>query len=677
MKSLLLLFSCLTLVSTKAYSQSQVLMNKEKTLFQFNRIEIGIKLKDDIESKVQSFLNSGKSGEKINPFNYNELKIESQFYFEDSISQPNYKPIVRYGFYYRDYERNVKNDSWEMKSTEYNYRARFAPPYTGKWKVKTFVKVNNNNEKITMNELSFQVHSAGTNFGPVLRRHTGTSNDRYLVYAKTGETFFANSLNLAWASLDKLHAHDYFTYEKWINSIAASKVNFIQIGAFAWNYGIEWEQMGNYSQRMPNAWELDALMDLCERKNIYVNLALSIHDEFMLPTELGWNHDNNGWDNNPYSTANQNIDKEIKQPLDFFVNTTAKTFFKQRLFYYCARWGYSPQLIIYELNTEIDNALKSANYNKDPEVRKKVLAWFIEMRDFLKNELYTDRMISGSYTQSGQTDNIKERIFSEADVVLLHHYGTRIATNWADRSKKADIMLQSPYTKNKPVLYDEMGASFPTLDNCSDITFHTNVWTTAMTGCFGTGMNWWWDNGILLKGYERNFLALDVFFKGEQLAYKNFTYNKKKTNGLGKKINSKTRYEMYYLVNKDKDLVLGYVHNLTYFWANQKSTNECIKKCIEENGKHIDKGDDLNYRKEAEADSYTGTFKNYRTETIKLSGLKPNASFTIRYFSTETGKIVKEETVKTKSSGAVEVTLSTETLSSVYGDLAFKVLLIR
>ena len=43
---------------------------------------------------------------------------------------------------------------------------------------------------------------------------------------------------------------------------------------------------------------------------------------------------------------------------------------------------------------------------------------------------------------------------------------------------------------------------------CTGIEYHNSIWSTALMGDFGTGMDWWWDGGVHDYGYYKDLKPL-------------------------------------------------------------------------------------------------------------------------------------------------------------------------
>lgn len=633
----------------------------------WDKVEIGIRLPQTIEDKVAAFLQKSKGNKGINPFDPQQLSIEAVF------TAPDNSKKTCYGFYYNEFNRTTTE--WVPITTSHLFRVRMAPHLAGNWSAEIAVVAEGKKE--VLGNVTFNC-TAGKNKGEVVATSSSSLSSKFLSLSENKEPFFAIGLNLVWTDLIKNSPADYSKYTQWMDKLANNGANYIQLSSLPFTHGIEWENLGDYSNRMNLAWEFDQLLDYCNQKGLYVNMLALIHDEFLTNPNI-WIHQSNHWTNNPYNKNKNGGITNASEPADFFTDEKCKTLFKNRLRYLLSRYGYSTNLPIIELISEVDNAMEGYK-DKTPEGAKKKAnfkIWFNEMKSYIENDLgYSNKLISVSYTQNDQSEEIDKGVFADADIILLHFYGRGKQTNYTNRYyEHINKFAKNPKTKFKPILFDEMGANvFPGLDKCTDITFHINLWATSFMGTYGTGQNWWWDNAILPKGYETNFKGIHAFMKDENLTAKNFI--SKTWLNTGSKYKSKTKFEAFYLVSQDGEKALGWLHNTSFWWANQKNSNTEIATLIQNNnGSHIEQADNTAYGNEYKKGKATGAPQAYNGNKITIEGLSSSTEYVIKWYSTLTGELNGiTEKVKSSSSGKAKFAIpDINPETNAYGDLGFKV----
>ena len=599
MKKLLLWTFCV-LINFCAFAQSEDFTlaviesggpNGQARLFE--KFELGIEMPASVSSKVQSYLDGG---EGLNPYNPDDVNVEAVF------TAPNGETQKVYGFFMVDYQR-AEGDKWEKRNTDFSWRIRFAPDLVGAWKVTVSI-ITEKNSPLRNRELAFQCVNS-KNKGFVVRGHTGDESDRYLRYSGTGETFFVLGENMVWADFKlKTTSHDRFT--SWLTKLSDNGGNFVRVGMINWTYGIEWEKLGDYHQRQNRAWEFDQLLDVAKDKGVYIDLLINLHNSF-LPKPYEGNIYN--WEFNPYRKELNGV----TNPIDFFTDLDARNYHKRRLRYIESRWGYSTNLVVLELFSELDKGLK--DYNDNEDLRAKSNAWFAEMNDYLKKDLGDQRrLVTASYSTKEDQD-YKSKVFPLSDMTCNHDYGRDEDQNYKKRYGRTRYFVEHSTTRNFPALQQEVGANiYATLDQCDPITMHNALWSTALSGNCGTGLNWWWDYAVDEKNYYAEYKPLQVFVEGEPLAKKPYASERWR--------NSKV--ETFSLVALDDSAAIGWVHNRSYWWPNFYTTNSCIKTLIDNNNGHTsDQADNSKYANWRDKDKVT----NYQTVRFKVKGLKRGGLF--------------------------------------------------
>jgi len=424
MKKLLILwaFACLGLSPVFANDFSLTLLSHDSRsagVGRFEKIEFGLQLSDDLQSEVNRYLLSGNG---LNPYNPDQVSIVATFTGPDGTARK------AFGFYMEPHRR-AGNQRWEAVPHDHKWRVRFAPDLVGNWTVNVSVTINQNQSLPSQNTTFNCVNSP--NPGYVIRGRDGSSTDRYLRYSGTGETFFVIGENMVWADFElKPAAHQ--QYRKWITELSESGGNFARLGLISWEYGIEWEQLGNYQNRQNRAWELDQIIELCEQKGVYLDLLMNLHGAFR---PKPWDGHSYNWETNPYHA---HLDG-VEEPVDFFTNEDARRHFKHKLRYHVARWGYSTSVAVWELLSEIDESVEG--YHDDEGKRAVIKEWFREMREYIRTELDDQKhMVSGSYAVKEERD-YEEKIFPVVDICFSHNYGYGEQQNYDDRYDVIDRFL--------------------------------------------------------------------------------------------------------------------------------------------------------------------------------------------------------------------------------------------
>ncbi len=391
-----------------------------------------------------------------NPFDYGQLSLQGVFV------SPGGQQYFMDGFYYQNYEVSQPNVLVPIGSP--GWRIRFAPNQTGLWTY--YIKVS---------DASGTTTSANMQFTCVASEHKGfvKRSGAKMVY-DNGETFHGLGTNLAF----QWWWDGWAAYEDWINALAENGGDFTKLTMAPWIFEIEWTGtgLGNYTQRMDRAWVLDWVMDQLAEKNIYTTLNPMIHDELRTNS---WT----GWEVNPYNDDNGG---PCPNPQDFFTNPTAIQYYKRKLRYINARWGWSPQVAAWEHLSEADNTgLYNDYYNQ-------TLSWLTTMNTYMSSLDVYQRPLSAGYA------------IPQHDPYYWNDYNTGISQahvyDFIPDLEMAIYNMSNDYitTWNKPFYVGEFSLGH-NIDEIlaldpQGIAFHNSAWASMFSGSAASAMSWYWDN---------------------------------------------------------------------------------------------------------------------------------------------------------------------------------------
>ncbi len=305
-------------------------------------------------------------------------------------------------------------------------------------------------------------------------------SDRYLAF-DDGSPYFAIGENLGWYD-----GRGTVAYDQWLRELGEAGGNFARFWMASWSFGIEWNDtgLGDYSGRLDRAWQLDHAIDTARVNGIQVELALLNHGAFST-------NFNSEWASNPYNAANGG---PLRRPHDFFTDERAKAWFRQRLMYIVARWGYAPNLLAWEFWNEVD---LTDDYLANSAA---VAGWHREMADVVRVLDPHRHLISSSTAIFGN----EPRLWAEGglDFAQVHHYARIGDIPYAPnlfRTIPEFTDIRRSQAPTLPVLFAELGVDSrgPVETRAIDPTgigLHDGLWAGVVSGGFGTAMPWWWDS---------------------------------------------------------------------------------------------------------------------------------------------------------------------------------------
>ncbi len=421
-----------------------------------------------------------------NPYDYDDILVKAEF------TAPSGKKEVMEGFFMQHYTLNTGNGSISPTGTS-AFTIRYSPSETGTYAYT--VSCINTLGSTASAPLGF-TSVAGPAKGFVRK---GTGN--YLAF-DNGSQYIMIGQNLGWQQTNK-----YLDFKNWTDKMAANNANFIRVWQCAWGLGMEWtgspyEGLKKYSQ--VNAFYTDRLLDECRAKDIYMMLAINHHG--MVSSTV-----NPNWNENPYNSTNGG---PCVNTWDYFINPTAKALHKNRLRYLVARWGYSRNIMSWELFNEVEWTDQFDTY------KVQIKDWHQEMAQFLKAKDPLQHLVTTSFAHSDKdaaTWNLPEMDFTQT-----HFYNN--APNVEAVLVNGLQQYLSGY--HKPTYTGEFGIN-PDASNLaaidpSGIHLHNSVWATLFGGGMGAGASWWWDSYIEPQNLYTHYKAPALVAAQIPLAAQNF-----------------------------------------------------------------------------------------------------------------------------------------------------------
>ena len=307
--------------------------------------------------------------------------------------------------------------------------------------------------------------------GPTRRGFVRTAGGAF-VY-DDGTPFIPIGLNLGWSTGQGTHV--LADYRQWFDALAANGGTACRIWMASWSFGIEWRDtpLGDYTQRLRQAWLLDRVLAMAAERGIVVMLTLLNHGAFSTST-------NPEWADNPYNSSNGG---PLNSPAEFVSDVTAQRLFAQRVRYIAARYAASAALWCWEWWNEV-------NWTPIPEAA--LTPWFTQMNAVLAAADPYAHPITSSWSSAGDA----QRWDQQPLAIAQHHlYGDDDVVRSLNSTR---IALKSLYGR-RPVLLSEVGWSGGGVNPVSAIEtvhLHNAVWAPVFMGFAGPGMYWWWDTWV-------------------------------------------------------------------------------------------------------------------------------------------------------------------------------------
>lgn len=543
--------------------------NSPDEVLKYEKLEIGIQLPAEINMKVLNFIDKLDSSEKINPYLEWELKVEVIFTHEEDPSNPitidaffmkKYKsymtprlPRPWNGESYSDAEYN-RLGGWAETQNSYPFFARFAPPKTGNWKYS--VKITAGEFSASSSDMPFSVYDAGSKGYMQVSK-----NGRFLELA--GKTFYPTGVNAQWPETHgefdpEFHQHNisksggqtyyrpelyrqsvcvprvYDKYKEVLEKLNDNGVNYFRTIMNPVSTEIEWETLGDYTKRLPQAQEMDKILELAEQRNMYIHWDMATHFTFKYNVYhiVFWDWiDNDGTPSYAYKSA-----FGLDHPAEFFTNEEAKKYYKQRLRYILSRWGYSTNIALFELICEISNIGSEKDDSDDyyHDHHQLYEDWQAEMGAYIKSQ-YNGKihLLTASYSGEKHKD---DETFSKGktfDVMTsnVYDFGQPDFASFSNKFISKRFLNENPdnsgenvYTMTctgegkdkkcvwniKPMLFSESDP-IESQENCkrSPVELNRSFWQSLFSGLAASvsWTSWYFTDNYAIYGKMQKFIS--------------------------------------------------------------------------------------------------------------------------------------------------------------------------
>jgi len=308
-------------------------------------------------------------------------------------------------------------------------------------------------------------------------------------------------------------------YESVFAKMAAHGENLAEVWMASWSLDIEWTSawrnyfgLGRYN--LHHAWKLDRILSIAEKRGIYLHLVLDNHGKL----STRWDAE---WDENPFNERNGGF---LDDPRQYFSRLDAREWYKEKLRYIIARWGYSTQIMGFELWSELDLVGKKAEPpparmrhldadDPDRQFLEQKVAWHRDVARYIKRIDHGRHLLTTHY--SGTWEKVQPEIarLPGIDYLALDAY--------RDFRGQGSIVTLLKRTADelavygKPVLVTEYGGTagggeLPQME--ADL--HAGIWSAYMMQHGGTPLLWWFMY-IDRKDKYAHYQALANFAHGE------------------------------------------------------------------------------------------------------------------------------------------------------------------
>ena len=420
-----------------------------------------VETNSDTVAKYRKFeVRADITGNFSNPYDFNQVRVYCYFVSPTGVVH------TSDGFFYQDFTM-TQPDVLVPNGDPY-WCIRFAPDEPGNW---TY-------EILCLDLTSYLAYPVQPFYCEEAQGagYISIGQNQKLVF-DNGDPFFGIGTNLAW----KEWGSGFTTYIDWLNEMADNGANFTKLTMAPWWTELEWSEtgLGNYDARQNRAWAMDRIIDKMDERDIYVQLNFLIHDELSIPNTPGWAQ-------NPYNSSNGG---PCGEPQDFFVHQDARNYFKRKIKYINARWGYSTHVQSWEILSEAD---RTSAWGSFPT---QTIEWCNEMAEYTASVDKQNRPVSSGFAipqHHPDVWNNSANAFTQLhiyDIIPDLEIKNYNYTRWyLDEFQKPVVIgeFALAHSPEEVIDYDPDG-----------ITFHNCIWSSVFSGSHATSLSWWWDNYLI------------------------------------------------------------------------------------------------------------------------------------------------------------------------------------
>ena len=439
-----------------------------------------------------------------NPFDPREIDIRAHFI------SPSGQEESWPAFWYQDYDKETKTrkvtrrGNTKIVSRDFYYpkgepewKVRFAPKETGEYKYYLTIKEGQSNYL-----MRYPKDGSMFSFNSVKSDNKGyikvSDNDSDYFSYESGETFFPIGHGPI-LNIEKLEKYSSYN------------MNIVQT-EFNYDFMIEHTKVGIYD--LVRAFKADNLLKLAEELGIYLQIVFESWPKWAEnKPETGGNV---YWTENAYNRVNGG---PINYPLQFDSDKAAKQYFKNRLRYSIARWGYSGNIFSWHLWGEYDIRMNMASTEGQRYYSQEgIVSWHKEMSEYIKS---CDKRHMVSTAEALIQDKSPEIWnFNAIDFITVHNYENPI--DWRLPQKVREYI---DFGINKPIMVQEYGPEpyiglLSLSEEANRIGYHNPLWQTVMMKLAGAPMKWTWqeDPREDTMNLDGDYQVLCEFFKDSDLA---------------------------------------------------------------------------------------------------------------------------------------------------------------
>ncbi len=492
--------------------------------------------------------------EYTNPFDFDDINITA------TITSPSGKIRTIDGFLYQHYRLSLgykRGDGQGAIGTPV-WKLRYTPTELGKYTC--LVKVRDA-KKRTAQASVVSFTCVKSNSKGFLR---ASKHDPLYLAFDNGDSFYGIGYGAhLWAPTK----YDILRYKHALSQLAAFGGNYtsVNLNGIMGPLNVEEPKIGQYS--LVNGFKMDYVLEAARKRGIYI--IPNLHQTAMAKASH-WK----------YSRFNKKTRRgPCETAAEYFTHPLAIKYQKAMKRHIVARWGYSPNILGWELFNEVNY---TDGFQRDlPSVRK----WHKEMAAYLHKIDPNDHMVSTCFGSGDGCEDPEIWKLPEINFTITHEY-----TNDASMVRHRQ---RGKNKYNKPNFGGEYGMSFSGANKAQEIDrdgvfMHNAMWTCGMARSAGNILLWWqhrYHDSLDLYEHMRAFSNFARGIKWDRQNFKNVELTAMVANKDAKPLDVVLKGKLYWggggRFMIDKGLIWKITHDI-----DQKSNNP---REVEADNKHLAK----------------------------------------------------------------------------------------
>ncbi len=605
-----------------------------------------------------------------NPYDPNEISIIATFY------SPTGQIYKVNAFYFDGYYLTKAGglEHAEPDTSDINWKIRFTPNQIGAWRFSIQASDVNGTSYMPnsgMRRYNFTCNSVNNADGFISKANSRFLKREVVRYGQRQfKSYFPIGPNVAWYDCypytDYTRPIGIYYYKRYIDSLSGN-ANYMRIFLnryqFLSLYGPEYAPPAGQSApivyfdstiNQKDSAELDYIIEYAAQHDVTVMPCIFSFGDFSEDTLVHHSEeDSSTWRNNPFHTH-----LGLPEPCNFFSDTNAINITKNLLRYIVSRWGYSTNIMCWELWNEVSNMFIMRDEDNG-HLQDSVLLWHNEMAHWIrKNDPYKHCVSTsmGTVKKTNTTSHINFNyplylsLFDNLDIVQQHNYQNinkaasihQISKILYDTIAKSHTATDFP---TKPFFMGEFGFgnganAYMEKDSCG-IDLHNSLWSSLFSAAIGPASIWWWAYLENCKLFHNRYAPLLTFCQNMPILSETFT-----AHHTGQEIGHKLEFppnniQTYYMINATEDTIYGWCQDTAFAYQSLRWLTDSVQTNPHKQYymHFIDSVvfDSLGYVYKLKIEKRPNPSCNSNIITIPITHWSVGISYEITWYNTETG----------------------------------------